>query len=78
MRVLAIGLVLFVAAMLILPRLGQDREPLFIDATGSEPAPEAGPSVWPKNAALAEPDAMMCRPMIITVGPGRPKPIVRT
>lgn len=39
--------------------------------------PDAGPAAWPANA-LNRPNFLMCRPMVITVGPDMPKPIVRT
>ncbi len=72
MKALLVGLAVFVAAILILPRLGQDRQPLLIDVPASTPAMEAT-GVWPSAATRPEIDPQpyrVCGPVYRPLRPG--------
>ena len=72
-QALVLFLILVVVASALLASHQHKPFPLLIDA------PDAKPAAWPANAnTLGQPHVMMCRPMVLTVGPRKPKPIVRT
>jgi hypothetical protein len=76
MRIYFLLAAALVALLLILPRMGQDREPLVIDE------PDAKPATWPRNAALEKREKvepvpyMTCVPVFRPLAPDDPTPIM--